>query len=435
MIYTIATFLIHFTVNLGWGDDAGFGKFLGQYNSDMMSYVTDRYHTWTSRLIIEPFLIIIVHMQNLWRLLDTAIMLLIAVSISKLIPTTNKRKTNWIITCLMFMYPYGHMATAGWITTTMNYSWPLAFGLFSMLPIKKIIFKEKIKWYEYIFYTASILFALNQEQMCVIILAVYSVFTIYFILKKKPVLYMILQSIIGISSLIFILTSPGNYVRKLREVTKWFPEYPNISFIRKIEMGYSSSLFQFIMKPNITFTVFSGLLLLCVIITNKNRLFRWISAIPFISSLAFGLFSSVLAETFPIITYVQKSMTKFGTGIKIMTIRSWIPDIIITLVLVSIIFSLYIIFKNKKYSILTIFIVLLGLGSRMIMAFSPTIWASSSRTFIFMYFAFIICSIILYQIIMESKETKYAELCTNAIGLIAVISFLNLFAETKIHGA
>lgn len=28
--------------------------------------------------------------------------------------------------------------SAGWMATTLNYSWPLAFGLFSMISIKKL---------------------------------------------------------------------------------------------------------------------------------------------------------------------------------------------------------------------------------------------------------------------------------------------------------
>lgn len=44
---------------------------------------------------------------------------------------------------------------------------------------QKIICKQIVKWYEYVFYFLSMTYATNQDQMCVILLAVYFVFTVY----------------------------------------------------------------------------------------------------------------------------------------------------------------------------------------------------------------------------------------------------------------
>ncbi|WP_010249424.1 DUF6056 family protein [Acetivibrio cellulolyticus] len=428
VVFTLGMLLFHSTIKLGWGDDHEYLMVLNKSNLNVMPFIIHRYFNWSSRVIIEPFLIKLVHFQWLWRILDTAVMVIMSVSISKLIPSSDIRRSNWIIAGIIFIYPISHMSTAGWIATTMNYSWPLAFGLFSMIPIKKILFDEKIKSFEYIFYITALLFALNQEQMCAIVLSVYLVFTIYLIIKKRPNLFMFVQSILGIASIIFILTCPGNYVRKISEVKRWFPEYPNMSLLRKIEMGYSSSLFQFIINPNIIFTLFSGLLLICMIITNKKGLYKVMAAVPFATSIIFGYLGGLLVEVLPIVDFVKNSMTEFGTGIEIFSVTSWLPDVIITFSLVSVLFSLYVIFENKKYSMLSIFIVLLGFGSRIIMAFSPTIWASSLRTFIFMYFAFIICSVILFQVILDSKLKKYIMLSTSVIGFFAGLEYLKLFA-------
>ncbi|MEN2777339.1 DUF6056 family protein [Acetivibrio clariflavus] len=426
IILALGMFLFHFSIDLGWGDDSYYITMLNKNNLNILPFIVNRYYNWSSRLIIESFLIILVHFEWLWRILDTAIMVLIAVSISKLIPSCDTRLKNWIITSFVFIYPINHMNSAGWIATTMNYSWPLAFGLFSMIPIKKILFDEEIKNFEYIFYILAILFALNQEQMCAIIFSVYLVFTVYLFFKKKPNLFMIIQSLLSIISMIFILTCPGNYARKIAEVGKWFPEYPNISFLQKTEIGYSSALFEFIMTPNKIFTLFSGLLLICTIITKKKSLHKIIAVIPLASNIIFGYPKGLLLESSPIIAYVKYSITEYGTGFKIFSIDTWLPDYIITLVLICILFSLYIIFDNKKYSILLTFIFLLGFASRFIMAFSPTIWASRERTFIFMYFSIIICSVILFQVILDSKSKKFIAFSTGIIGSIATFEYLNL---------
>ncbi|MDP4089336.1 MAG: hypothetical protein Q8930_08735 [Bacillota bacterium] len=123
-------------------------------------------------------------------------------------------------------------------------------------------------------------------------------------------------------------------------------------------------------------------------------------------------------NTYFVIAKIQTSLKEHGT----------VPvvDIVLALIFFAILISLYLIFENKRYSILAVFIILLGLGSRMVMGFSPTIWASNTRTFIFMYFAFITCAVILYKVILDSKESKYIAYSSDAIGLIAVLSFLNL---------
>ncbi|MEI8199508.1 MAG: DUF6056 family protein [Eubacteriales bacterium] len=401
VIFAVGMSVIHAFMTMGFGDDSSFSIVLSDNNVTVISYIITRYNLWSSRVFIEATLVLLARLPLLWKILDTAVVVLSAVSISKLIPTVNARKTNWIITCILFIYPFQQMSSAGWIATTLNYYWPLAFGLFAMIPIRKILFNEKIRKYEYVFYSLALLYAANQEQMCAILLAVYPAFTIYLFLKKRLRSYMILQSLISVASLVFIFTCPGNFARKSQEIGNWFPQYDGISFIHKIEMGFSSSLFEFIMKPNFVFAVFCGTLFLCMLISHKDTKYRIIAAVPFVSCLIFGVFSESFGGLFPKIIAVKRSMTELGTVADWTSWRSWVPDILLLSICLCILFSLYNVFKNKNYSILSIFIILLGFGSHMIMAFSPTIWVSGERTYIFMYFSFMICTVFLYQMIIK----------------------------------
>ncbi|MEH7094857.1 DUF6056 family protein [Neobacillus vireti] len=428
MILLIGMLLLHFMLNLDHpGDDKAFMKVLGKDHLIPLSYLTERYHTWSSRVLIEFILIFVVHFPAVWRLLDTVMMVLIAVSMSKLIPTAKNREKNWLITALLFMYPFVHMASAGWIATTLNYIWPLACGLFAMIPIKKYLCSEKVHWFEFLFYIPALIFAANQEQLCVILLSVYGVFTVYSALIKKVNWFMIVQTIISIFSFLFILTCPGNAARNVKEVNRWFPEFNTISLPRKIEMGFSSSLFEFVMKPNLIFTLFSFLLLLCVLLTHHKKILRFIAGIPFAASLVFGIFSNELGGTFYAITKAKNSMTKFGTGIRMNSVTSWVPDLLLVIISLAVLISLYFLFKNKKTSLIALFILLLGFGSRMIMSFSPTIWASGPRTFLFMYVAFIMLTFLLFQIILDSKSKIFKALSINTVVFLAILSFFNTF--------
>lgn len=425
LIFTFAMLIIHAKLKLGWGDDTWFFDMLN--GTDKLSFVISRYNLWSSRILIEYILLALVRYSFVWRLLNTSVMLLTVFSISKLFLSSYFKKINWIIISLFLLIPFNIHSSAGWIATTLNYLWPLAFGLFSMIPIRKIICKQKIHLYEYILYIASLIFAINQEQMCVICLPVYLIFTIYLIKRDQKInWFMITQSIISIAGVMFIITCPGNYIRKLAEIGRWFPDYNNISLLRKIELGFSSSLFEFIMNRNLIFTMFCVILLLCMVISNKNKLFRSIASIPLISGLVFGIFSKFFGEIFPGILDIKNSMTPYGTGIILSSVKTWIPDLILIIVCLSVLFSLYIIFDDKKYALLNIFIILLGFGSRFLIAFSPTIWASGSRTFLPMYFSLIICSVLLYQVLLKSRLDKYIALVTSPIYIFAGISYINI---------
>ena len=190
-------------------------------------------------------------------------------------------------------------------------------------------------------------------------------------------------------------------------------------------MGFSSTLFEFIMKPNCIFFIFSLLLFFCVYLKFKNTCYSFIAIVPLACSFIFGFLVNVVGEEFPNLVYIKNSMTPYGTGLRLEP-RTWIPDIILVCVCLSVVISLYILFENKKIFLLTVFILLLGFGSRMVLAFSPTIWASGSRTFIFMYLSIVICSTILYQKLKLEKNKIDIKIFNYIIFVLGMMSFANM---------
>ena len=59
--------------------------------------------------------------------------------------------------------------------------------------------------------------------------------------------------------------------------------------------------------------------------------------------------------------------------------------------------GIYISFDDKKIAFMNIFILGAAFCSRIAMGFSPTLYASAERTFIFAYFSLIICTFLLYN--------------------------------------
>jgi len=69
-----------------------------------------------------------------------------------------------------------------------------------------------------------------------------------------------------------------------------------------------------------------------------------------------------------------------------------------------------------------VLLILIGFATRVVIGFSPTVWASSLRTFIVLYFALIICIIYLSKELLELR-LKYEYVVWAMLIICAVVSF------------
>ena len=98
----------------------------------------------------------------------------------------------------------------------------------------------------------------------------------------------------------------------------------------------------------------------------------------------------------------------------------------ITLIIfASLVYMVFVIFKDK---LLPSFILLAGIASRVIMGFSPTIFASRSRTTIFMYMAIIVCMLfVLYKLFKDKKiNNNKSAVLVGILVLFVMINYINV---------
>lgn len=417
-------FLLHVFLILNWGDDVFFRDSIQPENVTLLSFLTERYFRWSSRLIIEAVMVFITHVPVLWWFLDTAIMVLAAHSLSRLLPKMDK-KTNYLLVCLVFIYPFIDMRTAGWIATTMNYIWPLAFGLYAMVSIKKILGGEVLKTREYVLNILCILYAANHEQMGVLLAGFFVFFSVYQgAVQKKLHWFLLVQALLSIASVVFILTAPGNGIRTLWTIETHFPGYVVLSLFDKIEMGFSSTMYGLVMKPDLSFLVFGLLLLLSAKATGQNRVFLGIASVPVFFTLVFGLLGPVVGKLLPFVGTIRRAMTETGTNPSFSNPMSLIPDLLLIGVCLSVVVSLYRVFVVKRDAWLVLLVLGAGFASRMIMAFTPAIWFSEDRTFLFLYVALIYCSVRLFQIVRVSGPMGNGKGIISTVTVFAGFSWL-----------
>lgn len=402
-------------------------------------FVQERYFNWSSRVIIEFILCLTLKTSKyLWILLEALMVTIVGYSISKIFVKDNKKANNSILISMILIYPYTIMHQAGWAATTINYMWPLAMCLFALIPIKKIWYNEKIKFFEYPFYTAALLFAGNHEQASSILVCFYILFTIIMIIRDKKVKpYMIIQSILALSSIIFILTCPGNYIRQEEEMRR-FIDFGMLTFLDKFVLGFTSTFGQIIANQNIVYTLLTSLLAIYVFSNYKEKLYRVISLVPVVSMLVFGHLSSITFEMFPNLEIFYELLTTKDVLLTVANcnkIYYTFPIIFTFANFICIGMSLLLLTKKYKNNIVFL-IYLAGLASRVIMGFSPTVFISKTRTMIFFDFAMIIMSFLIWQQ-LNNKKTKGINYINGIIKLTAVIQYINvlvyIYSEQKLY--
>ena len=150
---------------------------------------------------------------------------------------------------------------------------------------------------------------------------------------------------------------------------------------------------------------------------------------PLVVLLLFGnSIHSIVDPLFPYLATVGPDISKYGliTLGNFTRIQSYIPLFLLYTSLLTIFGSLYIIFENTWLSLLSIGTLLLGLLSRMVMAFSPTIFASGLRTYFLLFAAILICSILIFEKLLASPSAKTAKNVLLFSGFSAFGMYLNL---------
>lgn len=402
-------------------------------NNSVFKFVTERYSEWTSRVIIEYVLCTVLKTSKyLWILIQSFMMAVIGYSISEIFIKEEKNDNNLMLLYMILLYPLNIMASAGWAATSVNYVWPLSMCLYSLIPLKKAWYKEKIKPYEFILYSLALIFAGNQEQTVAILTGTYILFTILMIIRDRKIHpYIIIQDLIIIACLVFVLTCPGNYMRNQTEISRHFKDLGTLNFLDKISLGLTSTIAMLSGEGNLIYTLFTFLIVVYIFLNHKEKIYRVVSLVPFLSAILVRLLMYTSYIFFPYFGAFQKMLVEETVMINAATCNNLVytlPLILAFANIICIILSLLVIFKNLKNNI-AVLIFLIGLASRLIIGFSPTIWISGERTMIFFEFSMIIISILIWQELMkktDKTDKKVQKRVGFVIKLAGILQYLNL---------
>lgn len=407
LVFYIVSFLFGclFSFAIPAGDDVTTMRVEGGNLASYWGRSVELYRVWSSRILVNFVLCLFTDRSPVWWGIFMGFSMFVMLkAISLLVGDKIPKECNLMIACLVMLYPFRDLRTAGWIATSTTYFCPTAFGLMSLVPIKKRMAGEKLKWWEYIAYALSLIYGANNEQMMVVILACYLVSTVYFMWQRRWNPYQLLLFFMAMASCMVILFCPGNYARKHDEIQNWYPSYGMLNTIDKADLGYSTTLRWLLFGNNYFVIAICVMLMILVYKRYQNTLFRMIAVLPVCVTILLGPLKTVTVQVYPSIGHLADEISQYG----LVTVENqgglaaFGQFFIMGVVILAICIEFLLLLDNWRDILACFTLLVSGTASRMYMGFSPTIFASCYRTCEVMSFCIIVAGIATYV-----KNTKY----------------------------
>lgn len=376
--------LFHFTVKEG-GDTIRFREYIS--DSGLMDFLNWRYHTCTGRVFLEGMLYLVLKAPG-WIFAGLNIAAVLGgVVLCKYLMEWDEWETG-IFSLLLFFFPVNGLVEVGIQPGFINYVWALTAALAALAPLRMHQKGRIFRWYHYLLFALAALIGCNMEQTAAIVVCFYLIYLCYFGYQKK--LHPILFSQLGISilSLAFLMTCEGNAMRMQLEIQDKWPGFAQLGTGEKIWNGWTTTMNFMFSIPNEPLFIFMSMLCVWLLMKRGARnicsilsilIFLWLCAIYGIKVLDL-LLKNGLQEKFNGILILYDGGIMTAPPIPIF------PQILCySLLAAGILVCVAESFSSWEEAIFILLILGAGFASRMTMGFSPTLIASSVRTFLFLH--------------------------------------------------
>lgn len=328
------------------------------------------FSTWSSRILINPLMYIstTITPKIVFAIITGLLVTNSVIFLNYHLNSRQRPALTILILLTPFIFPLIELGTAGYIATTVTYLWPIglatiSYQLFNHLNHSKSTLHSV---FLAILFITSLLLAANNEQLCVILIILY----VFYLISHRNSLQFshylpIVPLLIDLSLFLF---TPGNHARSIAETKRWLPAFSHYSLIDKLNLGMTTTIQHYLFGFSLIFILFSITLL---IVNFKSH--PIIAPIPLIITSLTTLIGFILPK------YIISYNPTFNHTV-IATLILGVTYLIATCYLL--------------HDISLNMLLLTGLLSHVMLGFSPTIYASSTRTFVF-------CDVILLYLLLK----------------------------------
>jgi hypothetical protein len=420
--YFVLMLLLHLKMSVV-SDDVVFKDYLT--DSTVFQFMQRCYRYMSGKFLTDPLGAVLVKVPfMLWKVLDTCICTAAYCMISSLLTDQEQLLDRIFLFLVMLMFPVYYLMSAGFVLTSTNY----LYTSFSILWIA-MIFKRaklgKVGIGDMIVLAVVSLYAANQEQSACVLIGLLTVYALYLAVTGKEIkkvflidIYTLFCSCIGFALVCF---SPGHVARsKSVEGTFCVPGYADWSAATKIFKGYTTTAANLLYYPTWIYVMLC--VLVCVLgLLNRKWIVKGFAAIPLFFCLGSYYIWSHFFAYYPKYGYGMMDLHTYkNSALTVMT--SFLPLILFLIICITVISSC----ESKVYGGSIVLLLSVGLASRVMMGFSPTLFGSSFRTFTYLLLLMQVnCILIFKEILRKNNKIASMVVLLVAVGLAAYMYVLN----------
>ena len=328
-------------------------------------------------LIILPAVFFAAYPRFVWAAFMALCMFVILKALSLIFPSGHKMLQAVLITLSVLSYKYSILSSAGWITTRCAYFSPMAFGILTLVPLRKLADKEAVKRSSCLLYALALIYSSNSEQIMLFQMLCGISFLIFLRIRdKKFYFYPALMICICMASAFFTLLSPGNTARIKREVI-YFPFFMRMDGVNKFELGFDTAAYLFGESGRLWFLLACIFMTVLIFKKYKNVFFRAGALLLLIFSVCGTGLPQMLIHRIPYFTMIPAGgLFQAGATGPHTFINFFILILILVLFLEGIILSA----GSMETLLLMLSLYAGGFASRVILGFAPSIYTSGERS-------------------------------------------------------
>lgn len=387
--YAIALFILVLFIYITYktplsGDDWGYA--INGSKGNPFEMALSFYNSWSGRFFSELWGMIVPKNKWLWNIINPLLFFGIFIGSYKLGYIKNKYITIPLF-MLAFMLSVNdslRMETYSWIMGT-TYVIPLFFSILYFLVIDQLFSKDlydnKLIIFAYLDNLLLFVIGLMMENIAATMIVGIAAALIYgYFVKRKTVKYLLINLIVSVVAFVIMRLSPGSASRLAEQNEAWV----NMSLFEKITETYPTFINMSFINNNYAISLFSLSLILLVIFSKKeiSLTYKIISIIISIMGII-NVFSFVIGDSF------------LNDYTSIYSFIFW------PIYIVNSFITIYIGIDDSYRRDKTVYLLMIGGCSVLVMLFSPIFGARSSLYLV--YYLMIVSIIIIEELNINKK--------------------------------
>ncbi|GEM_PF-6006956 len=423
--------VIHALIRINVGDDINFYATAWEKYS-FTEYYHFVYNEYSSRIFmwyLNAFLS--GHTHIYWRILDTLCTLLSTYLVVSIFDAKHNFRFTLIIMAGWALLPVHFLSSAGWIATTVDYTWPTVCCLYYVHLIVKAHRKQDVRWFEYVICALMLLYGCDMEQLNIIVLG------ISFLAMAKStspqnkdmsrLSYM--GMIIGACVLAYILTCPGNASRGWIAEIFDYPGFELHSTMFKVQLGFNNT-WDALMREALNILTLWFTVCCCILVFKNSRsmVVRAAGLAPVALTLVFiASYICELAAGSRLIAERTSVVNLFNMYEERAYLRMMVYFAVSGCVFSSVFFA----FENAVERTAAVGTLFLGCGVSVASGLSASVYVSYYRTNTYLAIIMMIMCVFMFNRIMGSKMKAPAKIIAAApipvLLVLNIINFITLF--------